>query len=94
MMSLAAVLSFPIEERIRKEQSQTKHKNKQKINRTNALAFIKYNMIELILKQKIRKGLSALDKILSKTKEIVRPGRTNPRKKIKKKPPSSNYKHL
>ncbi len=94
MMSFAAIMSFPVEERIRKEVSTPLYKRDHKINRTNALAFIKDNSIALLLKQKIKKGLAALDKILSKTTEVIRPGRTNPRKKIKKKPPSSNYKHL
>lgn len=94
MMTFAAIMSFPIEERIRKEFKQPQYKRNHKINRTNALAFIKDNSITLLLKQKIKSGLVALDKILSKTTEIIRPGRTNPRKKIKKKPPSSNYRHL
>jgi hypothetical protein len=94
MMSFAAIVSFPVEERIRKELKQPEYKRDHKINRTNVLAFIKDNSIALLLKQKIKKGLAALDKILSKTTEVIRPGRTNPRKKIKKKPPSSNYRHL
>lgn len=92
MMTAAAVLAFPIEERIKREKRTRKHSHK--VNRTNALAAVKECFWRLILEKKIRHGLAAIDTVLARTTELVRPGRTNPRKKIKKKPPSSTYKHL
>jgi len=94
MMTTAAVLAFPIEEKIKREQLTSDRKHSYKVNRTNSVAAIKDNFWALIWKKMIRPGLKAIDDILTKTTEIIRPGRSNPRKKIKKKPPSSNYKHL
>jgi hypothetical protein len=39
-------------------------------------------------------ALNAFDKIMKATTELIRPGRKFNRKKIKKKPPSMNYKQL
>jgi hypothetical protein len=36
----------------------------------------------------------AFDKVVAETREIIRPGRSNPRKQRSKKPYSMNYKRL
>lgn len=94
MMTTAAVLAFPVEEKIKTEEGKSKYKHAYKLNRTNTLAAIKDNFSTIIFKKMIRPCLKAIDEILRRTTEIIRPGRSFPRKKIKKKPPSSNYKHL
>lgn len=96
MMTTMAVLAFPIEEVIRAEQDKQKsdRKHKHKINRTNALSMIKEMMAKVFINKMIQPALEALDKILKATTEIVRPGRRFERKKIKKKPPTMNYKQL
>ncbi|WP_038008304.1 hypothetical protein, partial [Terrimonas ferruginea] len=94
MMTSAAVLAFPVEERLKKEQAQTSNKHKYKVNRTNTLAIVKYHLHVMVVKGMVVPCLKAIDSILLKTKEIIRPARRFPRKHLKKKPPNSNYKHL
>jgi hypothetical protein len=94
MMTTTAVLAFPVEERIKKEAERTQTKHPHKINRTNALAMVIEIIPKVVIKKMIRPALEALDKFLAVSKEIVRKNRKFPRKKIKKKPPSINYKHL
>ena len=94
MMTTTAVLAFPIEEKIRQEQQQNRRKHFYKINRTNALSLVKEINSKIFIEKMIRPALNAFDKILQKTKEIIRPNRKFPRNKIKKKPPSMNYKQL
>jgi hypothetical protein len=55
---------------------------------------IKETLSKIFIKGLVDKAIEALDKILLATTELVRPNRKNPRKKIKKKPPSMNYKQL
>jgi hypothetical protein len=94
MMSLSAVLAFPIEERVKKEYQQTKTKHPQKINRTSALSMAMSISIGLFLKKLISKAIAAFDSIVSQTREIVRLGRKNERKKRPKKLYYQNYKPL
>lgn len=94
MMTTMAVLAFPIEEKLKKEQEQTTRQHPYKINRTNALSMTKEICFGLFIKKVTKKALEAIDKILTSTVEIVRPHRSNPRKKRTKQPPSMNYKQL
>lgn len=93
-MSYCAILAFPIEEKVRKEYVESKNKHPQKINRTNALAMFRNISIGLLLKGNISKAIDAFDEIVSSTREIVRPGRKNERKKRPKKLHYMNYKAL
>jgi hypothetical protein len=95
-MSLCAILAFPIEERVRKEyqEAENKPKREKKINRTSALSMLRNISIGLFLKNRVTPALSAFDKIVSKTTEIVRPGRKFKRYKKHKKPYYMNYKPL
>jgi hypothetical protein len=93
-MTLMAALAFPVDEKIRTEQPQTKRKHPCKTNKTNALALTSEMMSCFFIKKIVKPALNVIDKILRKTVEIVRPNRSNPRKKIKKKPPAMNYKRL
>ena len=51
-------------------------------------------MIAVFLKKQIKAALAAFDKIVSKTREIIRPGRIEPRNVKPKRPYSMNYKPL
>lgn len=94
MMSTMAILAFPIEEKIRQESANSPRKHPHKINRTNALAMVKEICSAVFIKKVTRKALQAFDQILASTTEIIRPNRRFERRKIKKKPPAMNYKHL
>ncbi len=94
MMSLCAVLAFPIEERVKKEYQEANNKYTQKINRTSAMSMLMSISVGLFLKNKAKKAIKAFDSIVSKTKEIVRPGRKVERKKRPKKLYHMNYKPL
>ncbi len=92
MMTMCALLSFPIEQKVRQETAAAKHPRK--INRTNAIAFCRETWPFLWIKKVIQPPLEALDKILRKTTDIIRPGRKYPRKHNRKHPPPMNYKQL
>jgi hypothetical protein len=92
MMTTTAVLAFPVEERIKNECGARKHPCK--INRTNALSMVKEMAAKIFIGKIVHKALKAFDQILIATIELIRPDRKFPRKKIKKKPPSMNYKQL
>lgn len=94
MSSLTAALALPVDEKLKKEQQSSARKHSYQVNRTNALSFVKEISIWLFIKKLIQPAIQALDKFLKATTEIIRPNRKNPRNKIKKKPPSMNYKQL
>src|SRR5699024_3279481 len=94
MMTTMAVLTFPIEEKIKQERQTSNRKHPYKVNRTNALSMVKEISTKIFKGKKIAEAMEAFDKILLSTPEVVRKGRKFPRKKIKKKPPSMNYKQL
>jgi hypothetical protein len=94
MMSLCAVLAFPIEEKVRKEYKESQNKHPQKINRTNALAMTRNIIIGLFINKKTKPSIKAFDENVAQTKEIVRPGRSFERKKRPKKLYYMNYKPL
>ena len=50
--------------------------------------------IPMFLKRKFNESLETFDEIVYKTREIVRPDRSEPRPKKPKKPYSMNYKKL
>lgn len=93
MMTMCALLSFPIEKKVREETDKAR-KHAQQINRTNALAFCREAWIVLWMTRQKKKVLAAMDHILQKTKEIIRPGRKFKRKKLPKRPPAMTYKQL
>jgi hypothetical protein len=96
MMTLCAVLAFPIEERVRKEHLEQSNKQPKKINRTAALSLTGNLMIGLFVKQKAQQAIEAFDNIITKTTEIIRPNRKFRRNKKSKPQPlyNQNYKRL
>jgi hypothetical protein len=93
-MTTTAVLAFPVDEKIKKEYETNTRKHPNKVNRTNALSMVKEIAAKVFIDKMISPAIEAFDKILKATTEIVRPNRKFQRKKIKKKPPSMNYKQL
>jgi len=98
MMTMCAALAFPIEERVHKEYMEDKKKglikHLRKINRTFAYWSVKGILIGMFIKRMIRRALAVFDKEVQSNTEIVRPGRSSPRKK---KPPRlyhMNYKDV
>lgn len=95
MMTICAILAHPIEQRVRKEAQVAKdRKHPMQINRTDALAFCRDHWDRLWIRRQIKKALAALDDILIRSCDIVRPNRKFERNHKKKKPPSMQYKQL
>lgn len=96
MMNLCSTLSYPIEEKVRKEYStfSTGNKYSQQMNRTNAIAETRENLISLILKKMHQKVIDYMDLIIEKSRTIIRIGRKFQRKKSSSKRNSPNYKQL
>jgi len=93
-MGFCAILTFPIETKVRKEYTKSKNKHGQKINRTGALAMFRNISIGLLLRKQIPEALAAFDGIVSNTREIIRPNRKFERKKRLKKLHYMNNKDL
>lgn len=94
IMSLCAVLAFPIEEIVKKESASKLNKHPKKINRTNALSMLRNISIGLFIKRMVRKAIKAFDLVVKNTTEIVRPGRKIKRKNRPKRLYYMNYKQL
>jgi hypothetical protein len=95
LMSLCAAYAHPIEEKVVEEyKADQDRKFDQKINRTNAISMTQDILIAVFIKKQFGKALEAFDKIVSATREIVRPDRKFERNKKPKKLYSMNYKRL
>lgn len=95
LMTLCAAYAHPIEEKVIAEYEADKNRKfDQKINRTNALAMTMDILVPAFVRRKYREALYAFDQIVEKTREIIRPARSNPRDKKPKRPYSMNYKRL
>ena len=85
MMSMCAILSFPIEQKVRAECKEAKTKYQKQINRTDALSIVKETWVGLFIKKAVNTALRVIDNIVSKSCDIVRPNRNFVRKKKNKK---------
>jgi hypothetical protein len=95
LMTLCAAYAHPIEEKVIEEyQGDQNRKHDQKINRTNAVANTMDMLIPTFIRKKYKEALKAFDRIVEDTREIIRPGRSNPRNKKPKRLYSMNYKRL
>ena len=95
LMTLCAAYAHPIEEKVVEEyKADQNRKFDQKINRTNAISMTQDILIAVFLRRQFDKALNAFDKIVAETREIIRPGRSNPRNKKQKQLYSMNYKRL
>jgi len=94
LMTLSAY-AHPIEEKVIAEYKADKtRKYGQKINRTNALATTIDLLVPTFILNKFKEALQTFDQLVGSTREIIRPGRSNPRNKKQKKQYSMNYKRL
>lgn len=95
LMTMCAAFAHPIDEKVKEEYKAEKNcRYQQKINRTNALATMMDMAIPIFIKKKFKQGLEAFDKIVYKTREVIRPGRKVPRHKGPKKQYHMNYKRI
>ena len=95
MLSMCASFSHPIEDKVRAEcEAENTRRYTQKINKTHAVATLRDLLIAMFLKGKFQKALAAFDDLVYKTKEIIRPGRSNPRNHRHKNKHHMNYKPL
>lgn len=96
MMNMCAIMSFPIEEKIRKENREKIKKHNQQINKTSVIANLKGSWFAIWLQNKTVEIIESLDAIFYKTKEIIRPNRKFERKKYRypDKKPSPPYKRI
>ena len=95
LMSLCAIYSFPIEEKIRQEyKADENRKYDQQINHTHALSVTQDILIGVFLKHQFHKAIQAFDNLVKNTREIIRPGRRFVRNKKSKKLYSMCYKRL
>ena len=96
MMTLCAVLSHPIEVKVKEEYTKEKTRNKydQQINRTAAIAETKDNLVNLLIKKTYKKTVDVMDALIEKTREIIRPNRKVPIKHLVKKRYHTNYKPI
>lgn len=95
LMTLCAAYLHPIEEKVVREyKAGQNRKFDQKINRTNALSMTQDIMIAVLLRKHFEIALYAFDDVVRKTREIIRPGRSETRNKKQKKPFCMNYKRL
>jgi hypothetical protein len=95
LMNLCASYAHPIEDKVIEEYKKDENrKYNQKINRTNAISMTQDIMIGVLIRKQFGKALKAFDEIVKNTREIIRPGRSEPRNKKAKKPYAMNYKRL
>ena len=95
LMTLCAAFAHPIEEKVREEYKANEiRKHDQKINRTNALAMTKDILIAIFIKRDYGPAICAFDQVVEKTREIIRPGRSNERNHRPKRLYYMNYKRL
>ena len=95
-MNMCSIMSYPIEEKIRKENETNIGKHHKKVNRTNILSTLKDAWISIWLQKKYGQFLAEFDNIVFKTKEIIRPDRRVKRKKYRypDRKPSPPYKNI
>jgi hypothetical protein len=95
LLTMCAAFAHPIEEKVREEfKADKERKYAQKINKTNAIATLMDFAIPIFLKNKARNALEAFDEIVYKTREIIRPNRSEPRPKKPRKQYHMNYKRI
>jgi len=95
LMSLCAIYSFPIEEKVREEyRADENRKHDQQINHTHALSVTQDILIGVFFKHHFHRAIQAFDNLVRNTREIIRPGRRFVRNKKAKKPYSMCYKRL
>ncbi len=92
--TLLSAYKHPIEQKVKEEFEQNKDREYgQKTNSTFALSALREGLFGLFIKKEIRRVLEFFDKIVYQTREIIRPNRSNPRPKKRKRHFYDAYKH-
>jgi hypothetical protein len=95
LLTMVATYAYPIEEKVIEEFKADKNRKfSQKINKTNAIASLQDLLVPMFIKKKYQQALNTFDDLVYRTREIVRPGRNNPRHHRQKKRHSMSYKRL
>lgn len=96
MMTLCAVMSHPIEQKVRDEYNAEKRGNKynQKINRADAIAETRNNILAIFIHKARQAVIDTMDNIILASRSIIRPNRSNKRTKQVPKRKPLNYKNL
>lgn len=95
LMTLAGIYSFPVSKRVEEDfKAGHKRKHDQQINHTQAVCSTKEILAVVFVLASGSIALAAFDSIVYNTREIIRPGRTNPRNHRQKKPHYMAYKRL
>jgi Transposase DDE domain len=95
LLTLCATYAHPIEDLVIKEyKADEERKFSQKINRTAAIDMTQKILIGVFIKKQFKKAIKAFDEIIYRTRELIRPNRSVPRKHGPKKNYSMNYKRL
>lgn len=95
LMSLCAAYAFPIAERVEAEfKADESRKHEQQINHTNAISVTVDCLVSTFLLNKGKQALLAFDLLVYKTRELIRPRRSNKRKHKPKKQYYMNHKRL
>jgi hypothetical protein len=95
LLTMCAAYAHPIEEKVRQEfKADENNKHDQKINRTHAIATFYDIVVPVFIKKRAEEAIKVFDEIVYKTREIIRPNRSNPRPKRAKRPYSQNYKPI
>jgi len=95
LMTLCAAYAHPIEQRVVEEfKAGEKRKYDQKINRTDATSETQNLIFKIIIGKIVNPAISLFDKMVYKSREIIRPNRSNPRNHKQKKTYSMNMKRL
>lgn len=92
MLNVCAMMSFPIEQKVREESKNLKYRKQ--INKTSAVSFIKSSWVALWRMKELNKFFHALQQVLNNATDIIRPGRKFKRKKKPKIPPPMNRKTI
>jgi hypothetical protein len=94
-MTLCAAYAHPIAGKVTEEyKADQTRKFDTKINRTNAISMTQDTLIPIFIRKQFKEALEAFDKIVSATREIIRPDRKVDRIKKPKKLYYMNYKRL
>lgn len=95
LMTMCAAYAHPIEQKVIAEYKADKNRKfDQKINRSHAVSMMMDMAIPMFVKRKFKQALDSFDSIIYQSREVVRPGRSEPRPQKPKKQYHMNYKPL
>ena len=94
LLTILAAYKHPIEEKVIEEFKKGENrKHAQKLNNTFALSILREGLIGIFIKKQMKDIMMYMDRIIFKTREIIRPNRNNKRKEKPKNQYYYAYKH-